>query len=176
MAFNFLHLLGGGQPAPANPGAQTPPTLQIPPPGGNAQPPAPDPAAVAAAAQQQAAIDQAVTAAVTTARAEATAAERQRCGEILSAPEAAGRIVMACRLAFETDMPAQAAIGAMRVMPAPAPPGNPLALQQQNAAPQPNVGPAADPGKGDDDAAASAAIINTMKAFGMHPAGQTKEG
>lgn len=184
--FSFAHLLGRGPSQDAPPGTppanppgqqgQIPPTLNMPPAGGNA-PPAPgqiDPAAAAAAAQQ-AAIDQAVAAAVGAARTEAAAAERQRCGEILSAPEAAGNLVMACHLAFETDLSAQAAISALRAVPAPAPKGNPNALLQQDQAPQPKIGGAVD-GGGQDDAATSAAIINTMRSFGMHPAGPVKEG
>ncbi|MGG5811463.1 hypothetical protein [Falsiroseomonas sp. CW058] len=46
--------------------------------------------------------------------AAARRAERARCAGIFSAPEAAGNVALAAHLAFETDLPAAAAIGALR--------------------------------------------------------------
>lgn len=41
-------------------------------------------------------------------------AERRRCAAILSAPEAAGQVVLACHLAFNTGLSAAAAIGTLK--------------------------------------------------------------
>lgn len=54
------------------------------------------------------------------ARAEGAKAERSRIAAILSAPEASGREAFANALAFGGDMPADAAIEALRTAPLPA--------------------------------------------------------
>lgn len=50
--------------------------------------------------------------------AAACADERQRCAAIFASPEAQGRIAMACELAFNTELSAEAAIGIMKATPA----------------------------------------------------------
>ncbi len=98
-------------------------------------------------------------------------AERARCAAIFAAPAAAGNLVLACHLAFETGLSARQAVGLLKSA-APgqgeAPPkGNPRALQQMNASQQPQIGPGGDGGASGADAKLAAQVLSNMAACGL---------
>ncbi|MGF7175853.1 hypothetical protein [Azospirillum doebereinerae] len=100
-------------------------------------------------------------------------AERERCAAILAAPAAAGRVQLACHLAFNTGLSVADAVTALEAAPstaaAPEAPGNPNALAAMDAHPNPAVGGAADTSGQSGDDKAAAAVLASMAACGLIP-------
>jgi len=97
--------------------------------------------------------------------------ERERCAAILAAPAAAGRVQLACHLAFNTSLSVADAVTALEAAPSAAAPaattGNPLALAAMDGHPNPAVGGAADTSGQSGDDQAAAAVLATMASCGL---------
>ena len=97
--------------------------------------------------------------------AEARAAERARCRAIFAAPAAAGNVALAAHLAFDTDLTAEQAIGALALG---GKSGGGLAARMQSA-PNPTLGAGnpAKPDAGSPDALAAQIIAAARTARGQ---------